>query len=78
MEWRKVTDYPKHCGPIVLLYNNGNSIEFNADFNGENYRVFDAEDGTWNPWSIDLWGIVGWMYLSDVEEYLRGLKDKEE
>ena len=78
MEWRKVTDYPERRADVVLLYNNGNAIEFNAEFDGEDYCVLDDEAGIWSSWSVDIMEIVGWIYLSEVEEYLRGLKFKED
>ena len=70
MKWNIVNNHPEKWKTIVLLCENG-KIYFDGMFNGEKYEVWDYEN---EIHSAPEEKVVGWMYQSDVEDYLRGLK----
>ena len=70
MKWHDVNEHPKAYECLVLLFDG--HIEFDGDFDGENFRTWNNDNQMWSKRSI---GLVGWMYQSEVEDYLIGLKD---
>ena len=67
-----MNEHPDKYATIVLLCENG-KIYFDGIFDGE-YEVWDDENEINDPPKEN---VIGWMYQSVAEDYLRGLKIKE-
>lgn len=80
MKWNKAHEIPAldRRNWLVLLFEDGR-IQYNAAYDGEDFTLWDDENGVWSS-AEKIVGrkMVGWMYQSEVNAYLRGLKDKED
>ena len=72
MSWHNTNEHPDKYATIVLLCENG-KIYFDGMFNGE-YEIWDYDNEINDPPKEK---VIGWMYQSVAEDYLRGLKIKE-
>lgn len=80
MKWNKVHEIPAldRRNWLVLLFEDGH-IQYNAAHDGEDFTLWDDENGFWaSAEKVVGRKMVGWMYQSEVDAYLRGLKDKED
>lgn len=65
MKWHNPNECPEKWKNIVVLCEN-NKIYFNAEFDGDEFTIWDAENGIWNK--IDP--VLAWMMQDEIEEFL--------
>ena len=70
MKWHNPNEYPEKWKNIVVLCEN-NNIYFNAEFDGDEFTIWDAENGFWNK--IDT--VLAWMMQDEIEEFLLRLNE---
>lgn len=66
MEWHK-SEHPQDWLGLVLLCESG-KILFNGQYDGDEFVVWDDENGLWRPPKNEI--VVGWILQKEVEEYL--------
>ena len=72
MKWHNINEPPKQWEQIILLCDSGRII-FYGEFNGEDFTVWDDENGIWKSPEDET--VVAWMPQKEVEEYLKELNN---
>ena len=72
MKWHNINEPPKQWEQIILLCDSGRII-FYGEFNGEDFTVWDDENGIWKSPEDET--VVAWMTKKEVEEYLKELNN---
>lgn len=68
MKWHSPNEYPEKWENIIVLCEN-NKIYFNAEFDGDEFTIWDAENNIWHKTEP----VVAWMPQKEVEAYLTEL-----
>ena len=69
MKWNIANNHPEEYKTIVLLCENG-KIYFDGMLIGDEYEVWDDENEINDPPKEK---VIGWMYQSELENFLLGL-----